>query len=146
LNVAAACSFSEWHSTIEASTSITSPGQLDPSGGRHRDRRAGDLSPLRQRHLPGRRRRRGDASQPPVAELSQQPPHSRVRRHRAEQARLIALHSDVGDALRAVGHRDREIHQHPPRIMHRPRQAQTRQHGRQLGDQRRPVGQVSQQP
>ena len=51
--------------------------------------------------------------------------HGRVRRHRPEQTRLVGQHGDVGDALRAVGDRDRQIDQHPPRIMHRPRPAQT---------------------
>lgn len=31
LNVAAACSFAEWHTTMQASTSITSPGSTCPA-------------------------------------------------------------------------------------------------------------------
>ena len=41
----------------------------------------------------------------------------RVRRHRPEQRPLIGESGDVGDALRTVGDRDRQINQHPPGIV-----------------------------
>jgi hypothetical protein len=53
LNVTAACSFSEWQSAIEASTSTTTPGRSIPAGGRRRDWCAGELGALR----PGDERR-----------------------------------------------------------------------------------------
>ena len=46
----------------------------------------------------------------------------------------------------AVGHRDGQIHQHPPRITRRPRPGQPHQRRRDLGGQRRPVRQIGQQP
>ena len=63
LNVGAACSFSEWQTTIEASTSITSPGSSRPAA-----RAGGNGCPVTSArcahdHLPRRRPRRGDRGQ-----------------------------------------------------------------------------------
>ena len=62
----------------------------------------------------------------------QQPPARRVRRHRPEQLGLIGQHRNVGDRGRAIGDRDGQIHQHPPRIMTRSRPAQPGQRLREL--------------
>ncbi len=77
----------------------------------------------------------------PVAH--EQPPHRRVRRHRPEHPGLIGQHRDVADALRAIRDRDRQIAQHPSRIVRGLRRGQR---PRQSAGQRRRVGQIGQQP
>ena len=121
------------------------PGQHPPGRPRRPKRRAG-LRALRPSHLPGRRPGRRDQRQLPVVELVEQPPARRIRGHRPEQRRLIAQYRDVADALRAVGHRHRQIHQHPTRIMHRPPPPQRPQGLRQLPGQRAAIRQIRQQP
>ena len=107
------------------------PGQLDPGRRRRRHRACRCLRALRPGDLPGRRPRRGDRGQLRRVELGQQPPHGRSPTPPARTGPAGRQHGDVGDALRTVGDRDRQIDQHPPRIMHRPRPAQPRQHRRQ---------------
>jgi len=123
-------------------------GQLDSGGDGRRHRRAGHLGPLRPDHLPRRRPRLRDRDQLRLAELGQQPPHRRVRRHRLEQAGLIGQHGDVGDALRTDRDRDRDrqIDQHPPRIVRSSRPSQAPERVGQLTGQRAALGRIGQQP
>jgi hypothetical protein len=93
-------------------------GAGDP---RRPERGPGGLGALRPRHLPGPGPSGGDRGQFGVAESVQQPPTGGVRGHRPEQGRLVGQDRDVADRLGAVGDRHRQIDQHPPRIMPRPR-------------------------
>ena len=77
-----------------------------------------------------------------VAESVQQPPTGGVRGHRPEQGGLVGQDRDVADRLGAVGDRHRQIDQHPPRIMPRPRPTHPVQRGTQLGGQRGGAGQI----
>lgn len=52
-------------------------------------------------------------------DLVQDPPRVRRRRDRAEQDRLIPQHREVADRAPAIREQDREIGQHPARVMGR---------------------------
>jgi hypothetical protein len=122
------------------------PGQHPPGHSSGRERSAGQLGPLRPDDLPCSGASPGNRAQVPAVETIEQPPACRVRRHLAEQRGLIRQHRDVGDRPRAIGHRDRHIHQHSTRIVARPRLAQANQHLAQLRCERGPVRYIGEQP
>jgi hypothetical protein len=70
--------------------------------------------------LPGHRPGRPQPGQAGVVNALQDPPGGRGRGHRTEQARLVAQHAQVADRLTAIGQQDRQIGEHPARIMSRP--------------------------
>ena len=68
---------------------------------------------------PGRRPRGTDPGQVSLVDPVQHPPRGRHRRHRPEQVLPITQHRDPADRIGAVGDRDRQVGEHPPRGMHR---------------------------
>jgi len=122
------------------------PGQHAPGRSSGRERLAGQLGPLRPDDLPCRGASPGNRAQVHGVEAIEQPPACRVRRHQPEQRGLIRQHRDVGDRCRAIGHRDRHIHQHSTRIVARPRLAQAREHLVQLRCERGAVRYIGAQP
>jgi hypothetical protein len=121
-------------------------GQLASSCSSRRERLAGDLGTLRPQHLASGRPSLRDMTERSGPEALQQPPARRVRRHRPEQLGLICQHRDIGDRPRAVGDRDRHVHQHPTRIVTRPWLLQTSQRLDKLPRQRGPIRNISKQP
>ena len=84
--------------------------------------------------VPGHR----DPRQRRIVDLVQRPPHRRDRRDRPEHPRLIAQHPRIGEAVGAVGDRDRHVAQHrAPVVGH----LRARQRRRQRAGQPGRVGQ-----
>jgi hypothetical protein len=121
------------------------PGQLTPARSRGRERLARQLGALRPDDLTRHRSSPRDRAQPGGVEPVKQPPARRVGRHRPEQRSLIRQHRNIRDRRRAVSDRDRHVHQHPARIMPRPRLAQAGQHLAQLRRERGPVSDIGEQ-
>ncbi len=131
------------HVCIQVNDQHIQPGGAgDP---RRPERATGGLGALRPGHLPGPRPRTRHHGQSLLVEDVEQPPARAVGGDRPEQRRLVTEDGNVGDGFGTVGDGDREIDQHPPRIVPRPRSPHTRQRFGQLAGERRDVGQVSQQ-
>ena len=145
LNVGAACSFSLWQTTIEASRSITRPGRTRPAA-----LAGGNNSPdssARCAQTTSRAAARACLTWPRAhVQALEQPPARRVRCHRPEQRSLIRQHRHIRDRRRAIGHRDRHVDQDPTRIVTGPRLPQPSESIGELPGQRGPVRDISEQP
>jgi hypothetical protein len=98
--------------------------------------------------LAGRRPGRADRAQRPRGVRGQrgdQAGYHRVRGHGAEQGRVGPQHGGVGQAVAAQRQRHRQVRDHLPRAVHRPRRPPPAQPGRQLLLQSRHDGGAGQQ-
>ena len=78
--------------------------------------RAGTRGP---RPFACRRPCRPDRGQMVGIDPVQHPPRGRHRRHRTEQVLAVIEHADPADRVRAIGDRDGQIGEHPPRLVNR---------------------------
>jgi hypothetical protein len=145
LNVGAAASFSLGQTTIEESRSITSTGNSRPATRAGGNGRPVDLAVLGPHHFPRPGPGGGHRGQPGRFESIKQPPARRVGSPRPKQSLLISEYRDIGNRGGTIGHRDRQIDQHPARIVPRPQTAQPGRGLRQLTGQRCSIRDISQQ-
>jgi hypothetical protein len=134
--VGAVCSFSEWHTTMVASKSITRPASSRPparAGGQARPVISARCAQSGFRAAAWGLINRGKFR---LADPIQHAPARRVRRHRTEQLGLVDQHRNVRDRLRAIGHRDRQINQNSTQVMAGPGSPQHAQTLRQLAGQK----------